>query len=1729
MAEQAVIDIINSSFGTPVDPDSEGGRILSAITVDVDVSLGQSVTGRVANLTLVPGAGGLHVRAATAGDALVLSLPAIERQLVVTKPGDGATAVRVEITLVAPTLVLPLLRPATDPVDGMLADPGGGEVTAKLPNVLLVVLVPQGSADATANLAPAHDAGGALEVTFEPEYSFFGPDTVLGLGLPSTSVNFDAPAGLMVRFAQVMLFVNPPGMPALAMSGGGTGLVLEIGNGNGLSGELSVHAQGNPASRPDFLESLAARASFLHNHLAVIELTGKAKLSEAVSKWLGTDISPGPSSIDYTLRLALDSGWTASLKLRASDPAGQDFLWRSGGDAQSTPRDIMGAYAVFAPLLAGSLPGAGSSGYVDLGLGGGLATGLASSGWVTTQQLTVLGADLVVKAPPGSVPEGVLFFDVEVVFNLDVHLGETSLIKSRHPLKVRQKAVGLKLDFGNGGNTLKPVFDPLQGFALDLSDPGTFEVADPLGEFLQPDGTRMARDNPLVLEVDIVTKADLGLVSIDRATVRVPIDGGGSPSLTGLGAHLHLGMIEGGGYLKLLPQGGVDGGFDASLAPPLGLRVSGTLHIETGHPRAPDPGLLQLLVALGVEWPIPIPLANSGLGIFGFLGLLASNRVRNQSNGQSALDWLRAAGGDPARGAWIGERGAFALGLGTVIGTLEGGFLLSAKGILMIELPGPRLLLMMKAKIMMPRPPVGDDSEGLLLAVIELSPDAISIGLVFEYGMPFLLQLRAPVETGFDFHHPEHWYLDAGSVEKSDFISVRFMSTIRADGYFMIHGDGIKSPLHPLQGLSVAAGIHAALTWGPVPIGLYIKVGVEADVGISFKPIFMIGKLSLEGELHLFIVNIGVSTAALLRITESSFYVKAEVHGHVDFFFFDVSGGVTFELGDANLPLPAADPLIRALSLHSRSTTQLLPGQAADAPVDASLGEAAVSGSEPTLIVPIDAIPVLQFEMRPNVHDGVAFFNTPIASLLPATDWVRRGERFYRYEMTGVTLSSSTPGAALQDGDTPAVWWDRMGNPPSADATAVQLALLNWIPDPTPVAALRTDNRDQQIVDKWGTVCDDVAPETGVLWTFIGEADGRSPDGWVLEGLPFPDDAGLVRSSPPYTVMKVTECWRSGQLTDAFLKVLPGYVYARDGQTPRYLLAPKTGQKLAAVLVGNDFVDRLLADQPPADIMELADAVRVETAGVIEIRGLVVCYPEAGYVLVRGLDTAGKVQFERPVDNGTATPSQFGDRWKKNPWKPTIASLIQFASDDPRAYFDFKMPEGIVAVDIGFVYTNKDLENLPRQNWGLLAVEIVTAAERARHDWDENWQNTRRKIIDGALGADQSNRALLHPNATYTVAIDYTVTSGNTDEQGNLDPKSVNAPLAASQSFRFKTDANPPDRLDARVMATSPADGEEGFFYKDPVRIVFSSGEVRKLYKAYERELFARVKAASGNHPPTSSGLGAGLFALATDPAASFSKLATLAMSPFEDAIRDKLKGSCIDVTIDNSRHELLTVNLVLAPSTGYVFDLEAWAKNSAPQPSTYPLFRRSFRTSRYPDAGALAADLRTRPTYHRYLKNGAALSGVAGVLASGDFETSLRQAGWDDFRRDSTPRTTVIWTGPAGSPAQPIAVFIESAEATWRERQVPIKQTKDGVTAYVYGIQPWLDVVDASDPQTVARLARSSDGARTLAILKPNMAGRHIILQLRRTPHPIFEGDGAPAANTLADIVLAAPWEANA
>ena len=80
---------------------------------------------------------------------------------------------------------------------------------------------------------------------------------------------------------------------------------------------------------------------------------------------------------------------------------------------------------------------------------------------------------------------------------------------------------------------------------------------------------------------------------------------------------------------------------------------------------------------------------------------------------------------------------------------------------------------------------------------------------------------------------------------------------------------------------------------------------------------------------------------------------------------------------------------------------------------------------------------------------------------------------------------------------------------------------------------------------------------------------------------------------------------------------------------------------------------------------------------------------------------------------------------------------------------------------------------------------------------------------------------------------------------------------------------------------------------------------------------------------------------------------------------------------------------------------------------------------------------------------------------------------------------------------------------------------------------QPWLDVVDTpAGSLPVTRFIHSTDGARTLVMLSPLIfLNGSVSLSLRRSRHPVFEGDAGVQTAPLVTTRLAVlpPWGAGA
>ena len=121
--------------------------------------------------------------------------------------------------------------------------------------------------------------------------------------------------------------------------------------------------------------------------------------------------------------------------------------------------------------------------------------------------------------------------------------------------------------------------------------------------------------------------------------------------------------------------------------------------------------------------------------------------------------------------------------------------------------------------------------------------------------------------------------------------------------------------------------------------------------------------------------------------------VEGEVCGSIDLFFFDIEACIDFRLEDNSPPDISIPDLLAGLSLVSRSPA-LVHGTAADQAVDAAIGDAIQSSTEPNWAslpadqqaagrVPIDAIPAVMFSAPPMVA-AASFSSAPRWAARPA-------------------------------------------------------------------------------------------------------------------------------------------------------------------------------------------------------------------------------------------------------------------------------------------------------------------------------------------------------------------------------------------------------------------------------------------------------------------------------------------------------------------------------------------------------------------------------------------------------------------------------------------------------------------------------------------------------------------------------------------------------------------------
>lgn len=1605
------------------------------------------------------------------------------------------------------------------------------------------------------------------------------------------------------------------------------------------------------------------------------------------------------------------SGRITTLLQIGADPADTDGLLAAGwlpGEQPNPGKDfwltLLGSYISFWPLLVEMT--SGNRGAIEDAVLDGAALAIpgvvAALPWFHVERVILFGGEYLQRERGGAL-EGYFLFDVEADWSAKISIFGFDLleIENQHPLAVRYKAIGLRFgnreDDDNDQFVLRPVFDASRGYTIDVARGGSLRIAPPFDNILKIAAARLSRTNPLTFEVDFAVGVDLGVVTIDRARVRVYLDEPRPPELTAFGAGIDIpGAIAGRGYMEL-GQGDapdttkIGGQIDLTLRP-LGLRVASAF--EIADIMDGERKVTGVYIGLDVELPVGIPLGASGLGLYGFRGIFGMHYQRNDDFGSTAaapsLRWLDAAQGKPhlltnpntSAVLWKPKADQWAFGIGALLGTLEGGVLMNLDGTLLVELPGPRVLIVMNARIISPPPALdGMGASGGILAAIEITRHHFLIGMIAEYAIENLIRIRIPVDASFDFVNVTNWHFYLG--QRRDPIEVDVLGIVKGTGYFMVRGNGLEAlpakNLPAVSGFALGLGAAASMIFGDVDDGLYLRVGGGMDAIIGFDPFILAGHFQLNGELRLYVVSIGASARLDVKVIEKGgmqMQAEGEACGHIDTFFFEIEGCVHIKIGSVSGE-PDLPKLVDKLSLKSRSPA-LVQGTGVDRPIDVSLGDgiegdSAPSPGDPNLItVPIDSIPVLSMVMPPQADD-LRFEGAPVlgrSGLSGAQNaHAPRGAEAYQYRVTGVTIERAGGGPVLLGEDAPATWWTLSNH---AEKTPVaQLALFTYEPEPASKAIEKTEIRKQSISERWGWVCDQVAPPASVLWTFLYERLGSSPDGWNLAGVPWPDPPKSKRTEAPELDLGVTERWRSGSTRiDNLRGIVPtvvvgslyscnqdslptgkplegdvsriggglgsGFTDGRDlagtasrpapltGASPAdgakalrsnlsllkhrselTLASPRLAEKIERLsevpaqiadpatvldrLANGDAVSRsevlealftvptgdggprsgscetkvlqapmldngeLIVIGDPSNRNLVAEALNragvthgpldnvvvLHTGAFTEATVLLFVHVsplDAMRVVVRTLDEHGSELFRihaRAADAlpGRSLPARWTDR--SGPWAEDVAHVMGWA-EDPRAGEAFapvlltvngdelvdRIEIGVIPPAEGERETGSDL--IPK--YYLAAIEALRYAEFERYEWDEKEIEKERAVITRVLGPAGTNDALLAPDALYRITVNW---SGKRKSDG--------AARTEAQSFWFRTDAQPPAKLDPWVLMSAPFDGQSCVFGAEPVRIVFNTHDVDRLFAAYNKELRIRITASSGHHPNSQPD------ALHPFPIrGELTPAGAGVLSPWEDALEEVIKETapCIPIDVNRTRQTSVTVPIPLDPYTDYKLDVEMVDLGAPADASGPRLYRRSFSTGAYGKLVDFANHIQAAKILHRYAANRVMdniRTRFGGRRPQGaELDDAFIQAGLEPMDPSPEPRAVVFWEQAGGDPPQPAALLLDVPEPLWRARPFPEKIVDNSGSSpaerWVMGERLWLQLEAASESAAIIAedgIIRAPGDQRALIVVKPGSRGQQLRLDLVRpsVPEPYF----ASSEDRLAVIEIAltkAVWE---
>jgi hypothetical protein len=606
------------------------------------------------------------------------------------------------------------------------------------------------------------------------------------------------------------------------------------------------------------------------------------------------------------------------------------------------------------------------------------------------------------------------FFDTDVAVRLEfgegglrVQLLPTNgvLLELRKPDLIRMTVASAELSVRAGVAALA-----LSGsIALEVAGPGgltlpSFEIK----------SLRIASDGSVSIDGGLInlpkgTRVSIGGFGLELSQVGLGTEPNGNRFVTFSGA-LQLGegipltaAVDG---LKIIWNANGFVGFElAGIALSFEiegiLRFDGMIHFDDANNRFDGAGRVELIaLQLSVEAriliarqdqftalfiylllrsPVGIPVFATGLAFYGFEALYGQHVEPDKSPPELWYrDWYRRPDIGPVdTRKWKIQRNSYAFGAGIILGTLpDGGYAVSAKGLLLIVIPGPILMLEVKANLLRdPTALTRPNEPATFNALVLYDGRAGSIELSIEprYAFPDageLIEIAGIAEAFYSFNDPSRWYLYLGRREREKRIRAGLLKIFEANAYLMLDPKSLE--------LGGFIGYDAELDAGPAH--LVIQAFMEAVAAVSWRPKQLKGTLHMCGKIELKVSGIGFGlglSALLAAEAPHPFHLLAELAIEV---------GLPWPLPDLEfkVSLEWSDPL-------PARVVSPLQSVAVEHPL-AAVNWSLVPGQEP--IVPRDGRIILLFDRGMNIANSpattIALDTPPPAESMPSGDYLLR-------------------------------------------------------------------------------------------------------------------------------------------------------------------------------------------------------------------------------------------------------------------------------------------------------------------------------------------------------------------------------------------------------------------------------------------------------------------------------------------------------------------------------------------------------------------------------------------------------------------------------------------------------------------------------------------------------------------------------------------------------------------